>query len=57
MSHPLNLTHSPAVAQILRGVTGIAQKCGLGTLRLAIVDILAGLWRQFAPKQSAAPGD
>lgn len=56
MGHPLNVTHSLGMAQVVRGLEGFAEHLGLGTLRLAIVDIIAGLWKLFGPKQPAPAG-
>lgn len=49
LDHPLNRTHSHGVAQILRGVTGLA-----GDLDLAVVDIGLGVL-QVMKERKAAP--
>lgn len=43
LAHPLNPQKSQAMAQLLRGLTGVAQVFGLASLRLALIDIAAGV--------------
>jgi len=46
IGHPLNLNNSPALAKIIRGLTGI-----LGNLDLAIVDIVMGMIQLVLDRQ------
>lgn len=40
LAHPLNVTGSNGLAQVLRGLTGL-----LGSLNYAVVDIIMGMFR------------
>lgn len=44
VNHPLNLTKSESVGQILRGLTGLASVFGVHSLRLALLDVAAGVF-------------
>lgn len=51
--HPLNLAKSPAVAQVLRGMTGLLSMFGVGSLRLAVLDVALGLWQALRRRPAA----
>ena len=56
LTHPLNFAKSPAVAQVLRGLTGLLAVFGVGSLRLAVLDVALGLWQALRRRPPAGGG-
>lgn len=51
IEHPLNFSSSKGLARMIRGLTGI-----LGSLNLAIIDIVIGGLEFMKEKKASAPG-
>ncbi len=57
IQHPLNFGKSAGVAQVLRGLTGLAAAFGVASLRLALLDIGLGFWRMARRPAGGAADD